>query len=112
MQLLPFADEKTVTQIEENVKRITSVTDLFRSGRTAEEIALMLLDGLEPNILDGNEPQYKCTCSRERTRDILASLSEDELEKMAAEQEQTEVCCHFCSKKYVFTPSELRGIKK
>lgn len=112
VQLLPFADEKTVSQIEENVSRITSVTDLFRSGKTPEEIALMLLDGLEPNILDEYEPGYKCNCSRERTVRMLSGLGREELESIAAEQERTEVCCHFCGKKYVFTSSEIRGIKK
>lgn len=112
VQLLPFAEEKTIAQIEKNVSKITSVTDLFRSGKTPEEIALMLLEGLEPNILDEYEPQYKCDCSRERTVKILSSLSKDELEKIAEEQEKTEVACHFCGKKYVFTPSEIRGIKK
>ncbi|MBE6845293.1 MAG: Hsp33 family molecular chaperone HslO [Ruminococcus sp.] len=112
VQLLPFADEKTISQIEENVSRITSVTDLFRSGKTPEEISLMLLEGLEPNILDEYEPQFRCDCSRERTIKILSSLSRDELENIANEQERTEVNCHFCGKKYVFTPSEIRGIKK
>ncbi|MGN0612333.1 MAG: Hsp33 family molecular chaperone HslO [Porcipelethomonas sp.] len=112
VQLLPFADEGTVSQIEENVNKITSVTDLFRSGKTPEEIALMLLEGLDPNILDEYEPAYKCDCSRERTIRILSGLSREELENLAQEQEKTEVCCHFCGKKYVFTPSEIRGIKK
>ncbi len=112
VHLLPFADEKTISQIEKNVSKITSVTDLFRSGKSAEDISLMLLDGLEPNILDEYEPKYKCDCSRERTIRLLSSINKDELEKLAAEQEKTEVCCHFCGKKYVFTSSEIRGIKK
>jgi len=112
VQLLPFAEEKTIAQIEKNVSKITSVTDLFRSGKTPEEISLMLLEGLEPNILDEYEPKYKCDCSRERTVKILSSLSKDELEKLAEEQKKTEVECHFCGKKYAFTSSELRGIKK
>lgn len=112
VQLLPFASEKTVSQIEKNVSKINSVTELFRSGNSTENIALMLLEGLEPNILDEYEPKYKCDCSRERTIRLLSSISKEELEKLAEEQEKTEVCCHFCGKKYVFTPSELRGIKK
>ena len=111
VQLLPFAEEKTISQIEENISKITSVTDLFKSGKSVEEIALMLLDGLEPNILDEYNSQYKCDCSRERTIKILSNLSKEELENLANEQETTEVCCHFCSKKYVFTSSEVRGIK-
>lgn len=112
VQLLPFADEKCISIIEKNVSEIKSVTDLFKSGKTAEEIALSLLEGLDPNILDENNPVYKCDCSRERTEKILASLNSEELDKLAKEQEKTEVCCHFCNKKYTFTPEEILSLKK
>lgn len=111
VQLLPFADESCISAIEKNISGIKSVTDLFMSGKAVEEIALNLLEGLEPNLLDEYEPVYKCDCSRERTQRILAGLSSDELESMAKEQEITEVCCHFCNKKYCFTSDEILNIK-
>lgn len=111
VQLLPFADENCIAAIEKNVAEIKSVTDLF-SKKSPEEIALMLLDGLEPNILDSTEAVYKCDCSRERTERILAGLGNEELEKMAEEMDSIDVECHFCGKKYQFTPDEVRTLKK
>lgn len=111
VQLLPFADENCIAAIEKNVAEIKSVTDLF-SKKSPEEIALMLLDGLEPNILDSTEAVYKCDCSRERTERILAGLGSEELEKMAEEMDSIDVECHFCGKKYQFTPDEVRALKK
>lgn len=111
VQLLPFADESCIAAIEKNVAEIKSVTDLF-SKKSPEEIALMLLDGLEPNILDSTEAVYKCDCSRERTERILAGLGSEELEKMAEEMDSIDVECHFCGKKYQFTPDEVRALKK
>lgn len=111
VQLLPFADEKTISQIENNISKIKSVTELFQSGKTVEDISLMLLEGLEPNILDEYKPIYKCDCSRERTIQILSSINDEELDKIADEQEETEVCCHFCNKKYTFSSTEIRNIK-
>lgn len=111
VQLLPFADENCIAAIEKNVAEIKSVTDLF-SQKSPEEIALMLLDGLEPNILDSTEAVYKCDCSRERTERILAGLGNEELEKMAEEMDSIDVECHFCGKKYQFTPDEVRTLKK
>lgn len=111
VQLLPFADENCIAAIEKNVAGIKSVTDLF-SQKSPEEIALMLLDGLEPNILDSAEAVYKCDCSRERTERILAGLGNEELEKMAEEMDSIDVECHFCGKKYQFTPDEVRALKK
>lgn len=112
IQLLPFADENCISTIESNVSKIKSVTDLFSSGKKPEEIALELLEGLEPNLLDESNPEYKCDCSRERTERILAGLGSDELKKLADEQPVTEVCCHFCGKKYTFSSNELLALKK
>ncbi len=111
VQLLPFASEECISTIEKNLADINSVTDLFKKY-SPEEIALMLLEGLEPNILDESEAMYKCDCSRERTEDILAGLGNEELEKMAEEMDNVEVECHFCGEKYCFKPSEIRGLKK
>lgn len=112
IQLLPFADENCISTIESNVSKIKSVTDLFASGKKPEEIALELLEGLEPNLLDESNPEYKCDCSRERTERILAGLGSEELKKLADEQPVTEVCCHFCGKKYTFSSDELLALKK
>lgn len=112
VNILPFAPDSVITQIENNLNGISSVAELFDGSRTAEDIALMLLDGLEPNILDEAEPVYKCNCSRERTAAVLSGLGNEELDRLAAEQENTEVCCHFCNKKYTFTPEEIISLKK
>ena len=31
---------------------------------------------------------------------------------MADEEESSEVCCHFCGKKYIFTSDEIRQLIK
>ena len=40
------------------------------------------------------------------------SAGKAELEKLAAEQESTEVCCHFCDKKYSFTADEIMKLRE
>lgn len=97
VQLLPFADEKSV-DILENIKQILPVSKMFDDGMTAEEISLKLLEGLNPNVLDEAEVAYKCDCSRERTEKILISLGEKEIKEIVEDNEITEVCCHFCNK--------------
>ncbi|MBP1564526.1 MAG: Hsp33 family molecular chaperone HslO [Oscillospiraceae bacterium] len=111
VQLLPFATEEVISTIERNVNSLSSVTQMMSAGITMEELALKLLDGLDPNILDESEVQYKCDCSRDRVSKALISLGANELEQMASEQDKTEVQCHFCNKKYTFTPTEIRKLK-
>ncbi|MGN0654464.1 MAG: Hsp33 family molecular chaperone HslO [Oscillospiraceae bacterium] len=107
IQLLPFADEKVIDIIENNVKSLPSVTKMLSSGVSVEEMSLKVLEGLNPNVLDEFSAAYKCDCSRERVERALISMGREELKAMASENETTEVCCHFCDKKYNFSSEEL-----
>lgn len=112
VQLLPFADESCIDKIEENLKKLPPVSQMYADGMSAEEVCMTLLEGLEPNVLDSFHPVYRCDCSKERVGRALVSLGREELETMAREQETTEVCCHFCNKKYRFSPEELLAMLK
>lgn len=112
IQLLPFADDACIDILEKNVNTLPSVTQMLTSGMSAEEIAMKVLDGLEPNVLDELSCAYKCDCSKERVEKALVSLGREELDKMADEDDVTEVCCHFCDKKYSFTKDEIRALIK
>lgn len=107
IQLLPFAPESDIAQLEENLRDVTSVTDLLQSGMTADDIAKKLLHGLNPGLLDSSEPLYACDCSRARTEQMLRALDAKALREMAEEMPEIEVCCHFCTNRYVFTPQEV-----
>ncbi len=110
LQLLPFAPEDCISVIEKNIAAMPSVTTMLDLGLSAENIAMNALKGLEPNVLDDFEVNYRCDCSRERTERILASLSKEDI-KSLAEDEITEVKCHFCDKVYHFTKDEIIAIQ-
>lgn len=107
IQLVPPINEKAIDIIEKNIADMQSVTQMMEAGLTSEQIALKGLEGLDGEVLDSWDVSYKCKCSRERTEEMLISLGRDELNKLAAEDEKTEVCCHFCDKKYYFTRDEI-----
>lgn len=109
IQVLPFASDEVITTIENNIKDIPAMTKLLSDGKTAEEIGLMLLEGLNPNVLDDFEVNYKCDCSKERVEKALISLGKKDLEELAQDPVTT-VDCHFCNKKYSFTSEEIRGL--
>ena len=56
--MLPFADDSVIDQLEKNLETLPPVTKMMSEGMTPEQIALRLLDGLEPNILDESEVSY------------------------------------------------------
>ncbi len=111
IQLVPPVNEAAIDFIENNIKGMQSVTELLTEGKSAEEIALMGLEGLDGEILDSWECGYKCRCSRERTEKMLISLGKNELLGLAEENgEKTEVCCQFCGNRYYFTPDEIKKL--
>lgn len=116
VQLLPFASDAVIDQIEKNVNSLKSVTQMMSDGITMDELVLKLLDGLEPNLLDEANVEYRCDCSTDRVSRALISLGKEELDSMIAENESkgkdTEVQCHFCNKIYSFSNADLKKLMK
>ena len=114
IQLLPFADDETITKIEKNIPFLSNVSRLFDSGMSNEEIMALALQGIEYDLFDVIDVDYKCTCSRDRMHRALISLGEKDLRKLFDEQiaegkpEELEIECRFCNTKYSFTPEDLK----
>lgn len=112
VQIVPPVSEAAVKVLEENLSKINGVSQMLEQRFDPEHIAMAALSGLGGSVLDSWDARYYCDCSRERTRGILMSLGKEEIEKLALEQKETEVCCHFCNKKYVFSADELLKMLK
>ena len=106
IQLLPTAMDDTIDMVEECIKGIPSVTQMLTEGMTPEQICRRVLKTFELDFLDSSTPEYKCNCSKDRVAKALLTLGKDELKEMAGDP-VTEVSCHFCDKKYRFTPAEI-----
>lgn len=110
IQLLPFADEGTIDLIERNAQFLASVSNLFASGKSNEEILATAFQDIPFDLFDEIEVDYVCDCSRERTGRALVTIGRDEVNDILAEQGQVEICCHFCDKKYIFTPEDCDAL--
>ena len=113
IQLLPFADNETITAIEKNIPFLSNISRLYEKGKTNEEIMALAMQGIEYDLFDEIEVDYLCTCSRDRMKKALCSLAPEEIKNLFREQvaegkpEELEVQCRFCNSKYTFTPQEL-----
>ena len=68
-----------------------------------------MFQGVGPvSLLDSIPVRFECKCSRERALRTLSTLGQEDLLKLAGEQENTEVRCHFCNEVYPFGASEIR----
>lgn len=110
IQLLPFCEDEVIDKIEANINNIGTVTSMLTSGMTADDIAKKALDGFELDKLDETTASYKCNCSKERVEAALISTGLANLEEMADSNEDTQVECHFCNKKYIFTPKDIKNL--
>jgi molecular chaperone Hsp33 len=118
VQLLPFADEEVVTKLEQNSKNLSNVSLKFSQGLSNEEILKIALEGIEYDLFDELEVEYKCDCSRERTERALISVGKKECDKIFEEQKangEKEVItleCNFCNKKYEFDKENIARLFK
>lgn len=111
IQLLPTAFDDTIEKVERCIKDIEPVTTLLTKGMSPEEICHHVLSEFELEELDTANPVYKCNCSRERVERALISTGIENLKEMA-EDENTEVCCQFCDKKYNFSSKDMKQLIK
>ncbi|EEG75156.1 Hsp33 family molecular chaperone HslO [[Clostridium] hylemonae] len=112
IQLMPFAKEETISRLEENLKKVTSVTELLDRGYSPEQLLGELLGDLGLEITDTVPTQFYCDCSKERVEKAVASIGRKELEEMIGDGEDIEVKCHFCGAAYNYTIEELKEIIK
>lgn len=110
IQSLPPSEERTVEQLIENIRQIPFVTDLLRQGKTPEDLLDMIFSDIPYHVLGKRNLFLRCTCSRERIERVLISLGNEELQRILAEQGETDVTCEFCRANYHFTREELEEL--
>ncbi len=112
IQLMPFTPEEVISQLEENLKTLPTVTDMLSSGKTPEEMLETVLAGLDLEIMEKYPVCYKCDCSRQRVIKSLASLGKEDMDEIIADGKPVEVKCQFCNEAYEFTIDELKSFRR
>lgn len=131
IQLLPGVEEGFIDKLEDKLKQIKGITDLLAEGMTLEEIVELLYEDItvfeedadmegahkkvyveDFEILEESDVEYKCNCTRDKFYRGLITLGKDEIRKILDEEENIEVECHFCGKKYTFTEKDFKKILK
>ena len=112
IQLLPFYDDEVADKLEQNAAKMRPITKILSEG-TLEDVLAEVLDGIEYDLFDEIECEYKCACSREKTDNALISLGAKELTDMIENgDEVTEMTCSFCDAVYKYSKSDLKHLLK
>ena len=64
IQLMPFAEEEVIAQLEKNLAEVTSVTELLDQGYTPEMLLEKLLGNMGLEINEKIETGFSCNCEK------------------------------------------------
>ncbi|MGA8942316.1 MAG: Hsp33 family molecular chaperone HslO [Thermoactinomyces sp.] len=109
IQVLPGATEEKIQQLEQQIGKLSSISERIKNGETPEDL-LRFLIGEDMEILDKTPVRFQCNCSRERSMAMLRALGKEELQSILDELGQAEVKCHFCNETYLFDGDQLKSI--
>lgn len=109
VQLLPEASETTIEQLESNLNKLHSVTQMMDEGLTINQIAGQIFAGLGLEELEQYPLNFKCDCSELKMENALISLGRTELRAIIDEDGKAELKCHFCNKTYEFDKAKLEA---
>ena len=110
IQIMPDADEETVSSIEKAVSQSQPVTAMMDEGMTPEDILEHLLGTLDLKITEKMPVRYHCGCSKEKVADALATISTQDLRDIINDGQEIEVKCYFCNSAYKYSIEELETI--
>lgn len=110
VQVLPGADDRVISYLEERARVLPAVTSMISRGRTPEEMVRVALGDLAARVVERGVVRFRCRCSRARVRHVLASLAPDDLRDLVAERGHVEVRCHFCGARYLFDEDDVEDL--
>ncbi len=111
VQLMPFTPDDVIEKLEENIKGISSVTEMLEKGLTPEQILEEILGGMNLVVTDTIPTAFRCDCSKEKVSRALSTISKKDLDDIINDGESIEVKCQFCDRAYKFGIDELKEIR-
>lgn len=112
LQLLPYYDETIIDTLEANVAKAGSVSKQIADGMSLEDIAAVLFEGIEYDMFDEFDTEYRCGCTREKYLRSIAGLGDSDINDLAEKDGPVEAVCSFCGAKYTFDMDEILEKRK
>jgi molecular chaperone Hsp33 len=110
VQMMPGANEHIITMIEDNIAHAPHLTSVIDEGATAEDLARLALGEIDFEVLETRNVEFRCNCSIERARTLIASLGSTEVRSMLDEDKGAVMSCGFCSEVYQLDEGDLESI--
>ena len=111
VQALPGAKDEDLARVEANITCIGPITSYLSNHPDGEELAGIILGGMHYKELYRQPLSWRCTCSRDRIKNVLMSLCPDDKEELLKDP-QVEMTCQYCGARYVISHDELAAMFK
>lgn len=112
IQLMPGAEEETVEKLEKKLIGFPSISKLLADGSTPEQILDMLLEDMNPRVIEKIPTSFTCNCSHDRMERNLISIGRNDLLEILEDGKGAELQCHFCNKMYNFRHEDIEKLIK
>lgn len=113
VEALPKADEKTLAIMEQVVRNLPPLEQYQNPGGKGIDLGRLLDDLAGPfphRVHREIAVQPFCPCSEEGVFKALQGLGREELEEIAIRNENTELHCDYCRKRYVASAEQIRAL--
>jgi molecular chaperone Hsp33 len=111
LQAMPDAADGNLAQVEAAVRQQASLGAAFSEPASCRRVILNAFAGFDPRLLDTQPVQYRCHCSRERSRRLLALLPSDDLRDLAVNGPfPITLDCRYCGQAYAFDRSDMAAL--
>lgn len=111
LQQLPQHATSELPHREEQWRHACSLAATIKTEEllnlSAEQLLHRLYHEDPVRIFDPSEVVFRCTCSRERTLEALATINHTELEDIFLEQGKITMDCEFCNQQYQFSEEDI-----
>jgi molecular chaperone Hsp33 len=110
IQMMPGANEHIITMIEDTIAHAPHLTTVINEGATPRDLAQLALGDIDFEVLEERDVAFRCNCSIERARTLVAALGQAEVASMLAEDNGAVMSCGFCSEVYQLDEGDLKTI--
>lgn len=110
LQTLPDHAANILSDFADRLDDLPPLGEVLGDGQRPEDILATLFAGRAYETLETRALDFRCNCSRERSKMALRLINSEDLEVLRTEGEAV-VDCHFCHERYVFSLEELTMIQ-
>lgn len=112
VQSLPPGNEDQIGGVIERIEKMSPITTMLKEGLAPIEVLRSIFGEVGFSVQQELPVSFFCPCNERQIEGMLISLGREELIRLAEEQEEVEVVCEYCRKKYQFEHVDIKNLLK